>query len=406
MVSNRIIYPFVADFRYIVPSVDHEIRFMDFHENTLRLSKPMLSWTHYVDTLRKTSEENPMSRLDSQPTILAVAQYAGVSPATVSRVVNDTAPVNEATRLRVLEAMEALGYKPAISSSGKRQPALPTIALLITDILNPFFPELVRGVEDEAGINDFNLVLYNTDEDTSREKQILNRLSTQRPDGVIVCASRLPYENIIELHERYNIPLVVINRVINHPGIPCIVVDLEDAAYRATQHLLSLNHRKIAYLAGWGRTETSRTRRRGIEKALAEVGLNLPDAWCPTSFPSVEGGFQAMSALLGLPTAERPTAVIAFNDIMALGGIHAIRTHHLIVPDDISVVGFDGIPMAAHANPPLTTVEQPKYRMGKLAMQILRHMIQEQFVLSSGYTLMESSLIIRESTALALSASA
>src|SRR5258708_38916432 len=168
------------------------------------------------------------------------------------------------------------------------------MARLTANILNPFFREWVRGGEDAEGINDFNLVLYNTDEDTSREKQILNRLSTQRPDGVIVCASRLPYENIIELHERYNIPLVVINRVINHPGIPCIVVDLEDAAYRATQHLLSLNHRKIAYLAGWGRTETSRTRRRGIEKALADRSLSMPGEWWQTSFPSVEGGFQAM----------------------------------------------------------------------------------------------------------------
>jgi LacI family transcriptional regulator len=301
--------------------------------------------------------------------------------------------------MRVLEAMEVLGYKPVVSANVKRQPAVATVALLITDILNPFFPELVRGVEDEAGINDFNLVLYNTDEDTSRETQILQRLSNQRPDGVIVCASRLPYENIIELRERYDIPLVVINRVMNHPQIPCIVADLEDGAYRATQHLLSLNHRKIAYLPGWGRTETSQTRRRGIEKALAEFGLSLPDEWCPTSFPSVEGGFQAMSTLLGMSQSERPTAVIAFNDIMALGCIHAVRTHRLSVPDDISVLGFDGIPMAAHANPPLTTVEQPKYRMGKMAMQILRHMIRDQFIPSSGYTLMESALIIRESTA-------
>src|SRR5258708_26476289 len=168
------------------------------------------------------------------------------------------------------------------------------MARLTANILNPFFREWVRGGEGGGGINVFNLVLYTTDEDTSREKQILNRLSTQRPDGVIVCASRLPYENIIELHERYNIPLVVINRVMNHPEIPCIVVDLEDAAYRATQHLLSLNHRKIAYLPGWGRTETSRTRRGGVEKALAEFGLSLPETWCPTSFPTVEGGFQAM----------------------------------------------------------------------------------------------------------------
>jgi DNA-binding LacI/PurR family transcriptional regulator len=116
------------------------------------------------------------------------------------------------------------------------------------------------------------------------------------------------------------------------------------------------------------------------------------------SFPGVDGGFQAMSALLALPASERPTAVVAYNDLMALGALHAIRTHRLHVPDDISVIGIDDISMAAHTNPPLTTIAQPKYRMGRLAMQMLRRMIQGQPPPEEGYTLMESPLIVREST--------
>lgn len=143
----------------------------------------------------------------------------------------------------------------------------------------------------------------------------------------------------------------------------------------------------------------SKARRSGMESALGEAGLSLKEEWCPSSFPNVDGGFQAMSKLLALPTSDRPTAVIAFNDIMALGAMHAIRSHRLKVPEDISVVGFDDIAMAAHANPPLTTVSQPRYQMGQLAMRMLRQMIRGETHLGGSYTLVESPLIVRESTA-------
>src|SRR5581483_4813896 len=327
-----------------------------------------------------------------------VARYAGVSPATVSRVLNNTAPVNEGTRARVLAAIAELGYKPT-TIPPQAVTDQDTIALLITDILNPFFPEIVRGVEDEARDNSSAILLYNTSEDPQREAEILEILMRRRVEGVIVCASRIANSNLIALYERNKTPLVVINKRLNHPEIPCIIVDFENATYRSAQHLLRLNHTRIAYLAGHGTSESSQARRRGIEQALREVGLTLPSEWCPTSFPSIEGGFQAMSALLALSKAERPTAVITYNDIMAFGALHAIRTHALRVPDDISVVGCDGIAMAAHSNPPLTTIDQPKYRMGQLAMQILRQVISGHYTPGNGYTLMESPLIVRESTA-------
>ncbi|HLZ59508.1 MAG TPA: LacI family DNA-binding transcriptional regulator [Ktedonosporobacter sp.] len=330
--------------------------------------------------------------------LLDVARYAGVSPATVSRVLNNTAPVNEKTRARVLAAITELGYKP-VSIPDRLPVNQGTVGLLITDILNPFFPEIVRGVEDEARSSGLAILLYNTSEDPQREAQALHVLGDRRVDGIIVCASRISGSGLIAHYERYKIPMTVINRQLNHPAIPCITIDLENAAYRSAQHLLRLNHTRIAYLAGHGSFNTSQVRRRGIEQALREADLTLPQQWCPTSFPNVEGGFQAMSALLALPGADRPTAVITYNDMMAFGALHAIRTHSLRVPDHISVVGCDGIAMAAHSNPPLTTIDQPKYRMGQLAMQMLRQIISGQYTPGNGYTLMESPLVVRESTA-------
>ncbi len=335
-----------------------------------------------------------------RPKLTDVAHHSGVSPATVSRVLNNTAPVSEDVRARVLSALDALGYVPAIPRSTGRNSAS-TIALLISDVLNPYFTEVVRGVEDEAGVDDFMPLLLDAVEDPQHEQQLLRVLANQPISGIIVCASRLISDDLLAVHRRHKIPMVVLNRCIHHPNVACIVTDFENSTYRATRHLLALNHVRIGFLSGPGTSEASQSRRRGVESALSEAGLPLRPEWCIGSFPNVDGGFQAMSALLTLPPSERPTAVAVYNDVMALGALHAVRAHHLRVPEDISLVGFDDIAMAAHSNPPLTTISQPKYRMGRLAMQTLRRMIQGQPPPEEGYTLMESPLIVRESTALA-----
>jgi len=343
------------------------------------------------DVVRKTPLPSPK--------LVDVARYAGVSPATVSRVLNNTAPVHESTRERVQAAIAMLGYQHPLNTPESHATS-GTIALLISDILNPFFLEVMHGIEDEAESSELMLLLCTTSEDPLREKKALQALSERHVDGIIALAgqARIPTEDLIAFHEYKNIPLVVINRRINRPDIPCIVVDLENAAYRSAQHLLDLNHTRLAYLAGLETSESSRARRLGIEAALKEAGLTLPPEMCPASFPSIEGGFQAVSALLSFPEEKWPTAIIAYNDIMAFGALHALRTHGLHVPNDMSVVGCDGLLMAAHCNPPLTTIDQPKYNMGRLAMQTLRQMLNHQHSPIGGYTLMESPLIIRESS--------
>jgi LacI family transcriptional regulator len=330
-----------------------------------------------------------------RPNLSDVARDAGVSPSTVSRVLNASAPVAESVRARVFASLTALGYQPP-SGRPNASALQSAVVLLIPDILNPFFADIARGVQDEAG--DSVTVLLDTTEDPQREEQLLRTLARQPIGGVIACGPRLPTEQLMAVRSRYRVPMVVLNRSIRHPEIPCVIVDFENAAYRAARHLLDLNHTRIAFIAGPTTSEASQARRRGVEAALAEAGLALPPERSVGSVPNVNGGFLAMSSLLALPPADRPTAGIVYNDIMALGALHAARVQRQRVPEDISVIGFDDIAMAAHANPPLTTIAQPKYRMGRLAMQLLRRMIQGQPSPGEGYTLMESPLIVREST--------
>ncbi len=268
-----------------------------------------------------------------------------------------------------------------------------------TDIVNPIFAEVLRGIEDEIGSSGTATIVQSVAEHLPPEKHPLRLLELHQVDGVIAFTSHIPEPDLIAIHERFKLPLVVINLRVNHPRIPSIVVDFENAAYRSAQHLLKLNHTRIAYLAGLPTSQTSRQRRTGIERALGEVDVSLPSSRVVDCFPSIEGGFQAMSTLLQLAADDRPTGVIAYNDLLALGALHAIRVHGLNVPEQISVVGFDNIALAAHANPPLTTIDQPKYRMGRLAMQLLNNLIGGNAVMGRGYTLLECPLIIRESTA-------
>jgi LacI family transcriptional regulator len=267
----------------------------------------------------------------------------------------------------------------------------------VPDILNPFFAEIARGVEDEARAGSSLTVLLDTLEDSQREERFLRLLTRQPVEGVIICGSRLLPEQLIAIHAQCRVPMVVVNQGIRHAEIPSVTVDSENATSRATRHLLDLNHTRIAYIAGPSSSEASKARQRGVEAALAEAGLTMRPEWIVSSLPNEGGGFMAMSSLLALSPADRPTAVVVYNDIMALGVLRALRAQRLRVPEDMSVVGFDDIAIAAHTNPPLTTIAQPKYRMGRLAMQLLRR-INEGHPSGDGYTLMESPLVVREST--------
>jgi LacI family transcriptional regulator len=330
--------------------------------------------------------------------LLDVARHAGVSPATVSRVVNNSAPVSDIIRARVISSAEVLGYEISPARAGAGGFAR-TVAVIVPDLLNPFYPELIRGIDLEARQDDTALILYDTAEDTQPEEHMLRMVTSHALDGVIIAGSRFATDNLLTHCKRYAIPMVVINRSTpSSAEVACIRVDFEKATYHAARHLLSLGHQRIGFLSGPELTEMVLARRRGLEDALTEVGLALKPAWLASGFPNVAGGFHAMSSLLSLPEQDRPTAVQAYNDLMALGALKAIRSHRLEVPRDISVVGFDDIASASHSNPPLTTIEQPKAYMGSLAMRTLRELMDRRLGLGGGFTMLESRLIVRETT--------
>jgi LacI family repressor for deo operon, udp, cdd, tsx, nupC, and nupG len=330
------------------------------------------------------------------PKISDVARIAGVSTATVSRVIHANGFVSEDTRQRVGLAVEQLGYQ-ARRSPKQSAPEERIVLLLTGDIVNPFFAEVIRGAQDEIVLQKAAMNIMQLSTDHGKIIEAASRLSVV---GVILTGS-YPFPELLAWREENKIPLVVINYRMNQPGIGSILVDFKDAFARATRHLINLGHTRIGYVDATGGSEITQARLSGYKAILAEANIPFRQELY-TAIPAdthVYGGFQAASNLLALPPEERPTAILGFNDLFALGVMHAVRAHGLCVPDDISVIGCDDVPMAAYAYPPLTTVSLPKYRIGKLAVSTLMQMCQDTSDPVGTYTLMESPLIIRESTA-------
>lgn len=336
----------------------------------------------------KISETKNMAK----PTLEDIAAHSGVSLATVSRVINQSRPVSKALETRVKKAMDVLGFEP-------KPPKIRTVAIIVPQILNPFLTAVITGVQEEADKVGLYSVILNITEDPERQQQNLKLVNYFPFDGVVLFHTNIDPKSILELCNRNNIPIVAIGRTIESPRIQCININRENAMYQATKYLISLNHRDIAYISGPPELELSKARLRGIQRALSEAGLTLKPQcyrWCA---PTIEEGFQVAGSLLNLPSEERPTAIIAFNDLIAVGVLHAVRTVELNVPDDISVVGFDDIYLSLHTNPPLTTISQPKYRMGQLAIQKIAAILNGNETGAEVFTPLECPLIVRESTA-------
>lgn len=307
------------------------------------------------------------------PTIKQVARAARVSIKTVSRVVNGAAYVSGVTRRRVLRAIERLDYRPNALARGLVTRRSRSIGLVIADIVNPFFPPLVRAVEDTAAARGYNVILCDTDEDANRERAAISVLLEKQVDGLIICASRTPSGYLKGLADN-EVPLVLVNRVLAHPRATAVVVDGVEGGRRATTHLLDLGHRRIAYLAGPTASFSHRSRLRGYRETLSARGVPFDPDLVVGGVASMAAGREAMGVLLNL---ERPpTAVFAFDDLMAIGAMEELRRLGRRIPDDIAIVGFDDIDLAAFVDPPLTTVAQPKGEMGRLAANRLLNMVE------------------------------
>lgn len=301
-------------------------------------------------------------------TIADVAELAGVSTATVSRVLAGVGRARPDTRARVLDAARALDYRPSEVARSLQRRSTQTIGLVITDIENPYFPQLVRSVEDGARAAGYAVLLCNAADDPEREAFYLELLADRRVDGLIIAASSLGVRHV-EWLASPPVPVVLVNTAAPDLGLPSVTSDNELGARLATEHVLGLGHRRLGFLRPPPRNVDAPLRLAGIRSAMLDAGLAPHELAIATGDPLVGGGEVATEALLR--TAPATTAILAYNDLMAIGSLRALRRHGRRVPADMSVVGFDDVAMAAYVDPPLTTIVQRTDVMGQWAIDRL-----------------------------------
>ncbi len=302
-------------------------------------------------------------------TIKDVALRAGVSVTTVSHVVNDTRHVSPKGRERVEQAIRELGYVPSAVARSLKSNTTSTLGMLIPNSSNPYFAEIVRVVEDRCFGAGYTLVLCNTDDEPRRQSVYLQVLAERRIDGLIVVSTGDDDSLVTQLHG-LRIPTVLVDREIADPACDLVETAHMQGGLLAVRHLLSLGHRRIACIGGPAGVNPSEQRIEGWRLALAEAG-GAPgaDALLWRGGFTSQGGYEAMHAILR--TDDPPSAVFVCNDLMAIGALRAAHESGVRVPDEISVVGFDDIELSAYTSPPLTTVAQPKERIGALAVDML-----------------------------------
>ncbi|MEG0973497.1 MAG: LacI family DNA-binding transcriptional regulator [Comamonas sp.] len=297
-----------------------------------------------------------------------VARMAGVSATTVSHVLNKTRAVHVGTQARVMTAVRSLGYVPSAVARSLKMNVTHTIGMLVPNNSNPYFAELVRAVEDACFAAGYALLLCNTDDNVDRQQVYLEVLSQKRVDGVIVASTS--DDATMSLHlSQTAIPMVLIDRAIAGLDRPCVQTDHVQGGMLATQHLLTLGHQRIACIGGPEQLHSSEQRVCGWRQALEQVGLST-HLLAYGDF-TVNGGYLAMLGLLREAPANRPTAVLACNDLMAMGALRAAHECDLRVPQDVAVVGYDDIELASYTHPALTTIAQPVTAMAHQALALL-----------------------------------
>jgi LacI family purine nucleotide synthesis repressor len=302
-------------------------------------------------------------------TIKDVARLAGVSTTTVSHVINKTRFVAEKTTEKVWQAVEELNYAPSAVARSLKCNTTRTLGMLVTKSTNPFFAELVHGVEDYCYKQGYTLILCNTEGNLEKQRDYLRMLSEKRVDGLIVVCSDLNEDLMLLLEKKRDLPMVVMDWGSHHIDTDRIEDNAELGGYLATKHFIDNGHTKIGCISGQMDKNTCKHRLNGYFRALKEANIPVNENWL------IEADFEADQAQIAakqLATmSDRPTAVFCFNDIMALAAISTFNEHGLKVPDDISVIGYDNIDLTEYFSPPLTTIHQPKRRLGKTAVKLL-----------------------------------
>ena len=330
------------------------------------------------------------------PTIRDVAKHAGVSPITVSRVINDHDYVSTETRERVEAVIEELGYVPNMLGPSLRFKQTMTLALVMTDITNPFWTTVARGVEDVAQANGYSTILCNTDESESKQEQYLQMLLRRRIDGILLVPACSDNPKPVQIIQKQGIPVVLLDRHIPEVQVDIVRADSEAGAYQLTQHLLSLGHKRIALLTGRETVSTAVDRANGYRRALAEAGLLDSAAQLYWGEFTKESGFDmANQALAATP---QPTALFAANNFIAYGALHALHEKGYHVPGDIALVTLDDNPPTFPIDPFLTVASQPAREMGQQAAQLLLERLKDPGDAEYHQIILPTKMIIRASS--------
>lgn len=328
-----------------------------------------------------------------------IARVANVSHSTVSRALSDSPLVSSETKARIQRLAREMGYSPDAQARSLVVGRTQTVGVVVTTITDPFLAEIVQAVENTAHDYGYTVILTSSNADPVRELEAVEMLRSQRVDGVIVTSSRVGslYQ---ERLEESGVPVVLLNthRRQTGPYTFSITVDNRHGGWLATEHLIHLGHRRIAYVTGAVNHSDDQERLAGYRQALEQAGIAFDPALVVPGTGRAGGGERALPVLTALD--EPPTAVFCYNDMTAIGLIHAARQMDLPVPEALAVVGFDDIPFASFVQPPLTTVAQPMSEMGKQALEMVLSLIDDGDSNRGQVTniVVQGTLIVRESS--------
>ncbi|NCP84827.1 MAG: LacI family transcriptional regulator [Bacteroidetes bacterium] len=301
-------------------------------------------------------------------TLKEVAAELGVSTMTVSRAINNRPNVDEKTKKKIMEVVTRMGYTPNLVAKSLISSKTYTIGVVIPEISHSFFPEVVKGIEEVANEHNYQIFLTNTSDSFEKEKAVIEALRAKRVDGILISTSLTTtdysfYKRLVAS----GLPMVFFDRCITDVGISCIGVNDKSASRQITEHLIHKGYKRIAYLSGPKQLSIGKDRFEGFMEALWLNNIEVDEKLIIENGFNEKGGFHAMNQLLSLSEKERPRAVVAVNDPVAIGAMEAIKEAGLRIPEDIAIVGFTNDIRASLVNPPLTTVHQPAFEVGKKA---------------------------------------
>jgi DNA-binding LacI/PurR family transcriptional regulator len=350
--------------------------------------------------IRAVKSEQNTGSAPERTDIRTIARAANVSIATVSRAMNNVPTVSPALAKRVWEAIDEFGYFPNTQARALVSGRSRIFGLIVSEITNPFFPELIQGFEDIAVEHGYEILVSSTNYDPKRMAHCIRRMLERKVEGVAVMTFGIEKPLLDQMATR-NIPLVFIDVGPQRPGVSVLKVDYHHGILQGMKHLVELGHERIAFISGPATLHSAQSRTVAVAAAMKTCGVTIEPSWIVEGDHTMEAGITGMERLLAAKSGPRPTAIMCSNDMTAIGVLHALYRAGLRVPDDFSVIGFDDIHIAEVTIPPLTTIQMSRFELARAAVTALRAQVEEptDFAPQREYNI-QTDLILRESTGL------